>query len=119
MKPTVLVVDDEAAVRYTLRAILEEEHIDVVEAADGLAALELIDRGGIELVLTDLRMPRMDGMALLTELAQRPGSPRVIMITAHGSERLAVEAIKHGALDYFAKPFEADELVECVRALLD
>jgi two-component system response regulator HydG len=119
MKPTVLVVDDEAAVRYTLRAILEEEELDVVEAADGLAALEIIDRGGIELVLTDLRMPRMDGMALLTELAQRPGSPRVIMITAHGSERLAVEAIKHGALDYFAKPFEADEIARVVTRSLE
>ncbi len=119
MKPIVLVVDDEAAVRYTLRAILEEEHLEVVEAADGVEALELIDRGGIELVLTDLRMPRMDGMALLTELAQRPGSPRVIMITAHGSERLAVEAIKHGALDYFAKPFEADEIARVVTRSLE
>ena len=74
MKPRVLVVDDEAAVRYTLRSILEEEEIDVEEAADGVAALAIIDRGGIELVLTDLRMPRMDGMELLTELSQRPGS---------------------------------------------
>jgi len=119
VKPTVLVVDDEAAVRYTLRSILEEEDIEVVEAADGLAALEIIDGGGIELVLTDLRMPRMDGMTLLTELAQRPASPRVIMITAHGSERLAVEAIKHGALDYFAKPFEADEIARVVSRSLE
>ena len=119
MKPTVLVVDDEAAVRYTLRSILEEEDLEVIEAPDGLAALEIIDRGGIELVLTDLRMPRMDGMELLTELAQRPGSPRVIMITAHGSERLAVEAIKQGALDYFAKPFEADEIARVVARSLE
>jgi two-component system, NtrC family, response regulator HydG len=118
-KPTVLVVDDEAAVRYTLRSILEEEAISVIEAADGVAALELVDRGGVDLVLTDLRMPRMDGMALLSELGTRPGAPRVIMITAYGSERLAVEAIKRGALDYFAKPFEAEEIVRVVARSLE
>jgi two-component system response regulator HydG len=119
VKPTVLIVDDEAAVRYTLRCILEEEAIAILEAADGLEALALLDRGGVDLVLTDLRMPRMDGMALLGELASRPGAPRVIMITAHGSERLAVEAIKRGALDYFAKPFEADEIVRVVGRSLE
>jgi DNA-binding NtrC family response regulator len=116
---TVLVVDDESAVRYTLRSILEEEGLEVVEAPDGAAALELVDRGGIELVLTDLRMPRMDGMALLDELAARPAAPRVIMITAYGSERLAVDAIKRGALDYFAKPFEPDEIVRVVTRAIE
>jgi len=119
VKPTVLVVDDEAAVRYTLRSILEEEDIAVVEASDGAEALEIVDRGGVDLVLTDLRMPRMDGMELLSELALRPGAPRVIMITAYGSERLAVEAIKRGALDYFAKPFEAEEIVRVVSRSLE
>ncbi len=119
MKPTVLVVDDEAPVRYTLRSILEDEQLEVVEAADGVAALEAVDRGGIDLVLTDLRMPCMDGMALLSELAQRPAAPKVIMITAYGSERLAVEAMKRGALDYFAKPFEADEIIRVVQRNLE
>jgi DNA-binding NtrC family response regulator len=119
VKPTVLVVDDETAVRYTLRSILEEEGVTVLEAQDGVAALELVDRGGVDLVLTDLRMPRMDGMELLSEIAARPGAPRVIMITAYGSERLAVEAIKRGALDYFAKPFEAEEIVRVVGRSLE
>ena len=119
MTPTVLVVDDEAPVRYTLRAILEEESIAVLEAEDGMAALEIIDEHQVDLVLTDLRMPRMDGMALLTELGLRPAAPRVIMITAYGSERLAVEAIKRGAIDYFAKPFDADEIVRVVARSLE
>ncbi|MFH2005773.1 MAG: sigma-54 dependent transcriptional regulator [bacterium] len=120
MKPCVLVVDDEAALRYTLRAILEEEdELEVEEAEDGAAALQRIDRGGVDLVLTDLRMPRMDGMQLLAELAERPGAPRAIMITAHGSERMAVEAMKRGALDYFAKPFDGDEIMRVVRRSLE
>jgi two-component system response regulator HydG len=119
-KPCVLIVDDEAALRYTLRAILEEaEDVTVEEAEDGAAALERIDRGGVDLVLTDLRMPRLDGMALLAELAQRPGAPRAIMITAHGSERMAVEAMKRGAVDYFAKPFDGDEIVRVVHRSLE
>ena len=119
-KPCVLVVDDEAALRYTLRAILEEEgNLAIEEAEDGAQALERIDAGGVDLVLTDLRMPRMDGMALLAELARRPGAPRAIMITAHGSERMAVEAMKSGAVDYFAKPFEGDEIVRVVHRSLE
>jgi DNA-binding NtrC family response regulator len=119
-KPCVLIVDDEAALRYTLRAILEEEgNLAIEEAEDGAQALERIDAGGVDLVLTDLRMPRMDGMELLAELAGRPGAPRAIMITAHGSERMAVEAMKNGAVDYFAKPFEGDEIVRVVHRSLE
>jgi len=110
----VLVVDDEPAVRYTLRSILEEADLEVDEAADGSEALQRIDRGGIDLVLSDLRMPRMDGMALLDELRRRPAAPGLILITAYGSERVAVEAMKRGALDYFAKPFDADEIARVV-----
>jgi two-component system response regulator HydG len=112
--PTVLVVDDEAPLRYTLRAILEDEGLAVREATDGHTALAELDRGGIDLVLTDLTMPGMDGMALLEALAARPGAPRAILITAHGDERTAVAAMKRGALDYFAKPFDPDEVARVV-----
>jgi two-component system response regulator HydG len=118
-KPTVLIVEDDAAVRYTLRAILEDEGFAVREAADGEAGLEIVDAEPIDLVLTDLRMPKMDGMALLGELARIPGGPRAIMITAYGSERLAVEAMKQGALDYFSKPFEPAEIARVVRRNLE
>ncbi len=113
LKPRVLVVDDDPGLRYTLREILESAGLDVDDAADGLAALEHLQAQPAQLVITDLRMPRLDGMELLRRLAGQ--SPRVVVITAHGSERQAVEAMKAGAYDYFRKPFETEELLAVVR----
>jgi DNA-binding NtrC family response regulator len=113
------VVDDDPGVRYTLREILESEGLLVEEAADGAEALARFEARPAALVVTDLRMPGMDGMALLRALAARPRPPRVVVITAHGSERHAVEAMKAGAHDYFRKPFETDELVAVVRRALE
>ena len=115
-----LVVDDDAGIRYTLRGFLEDAGIEVDDAKDGLDALEKLDAGlEPDLVITDLRMPRMDGMELLRKIKERPRAPVVVMITAHGSERQAVEAMKLGAFDYFRKPFEPDELLAVVRRALD
>ena len=114
MKPRILVVDDDAGVRYTLREILESADTEVFEAEDGQAALDWLGREHADLVITDLRMPRMDGMKLLSELSTRPDRPLVIVLTAHGSERHAVEAMKRGAYDYFAKPFDADAVLAVV-----
>lgn len=116
--PRVLVVDDETGVRYTLRAILEDESFEVVEAATGKEALDALDAGRVDLIVTDLRMPEMDGMQLLEALGKRVGAPPAIMVTAHGSERMAVEAMKRGALDYFAKPFDPDDVARVVRRSL-
>ncbi len=114
MKPRILVVDDDAGVRYTLREILESADTDVFEAEDGHEALDWLAREHADLVITDLRMPRMDGMKLLAELSTVPDRPTVIVLTAHGSERHAVEAMKRGAYDYFAKPFDADAVLAVV-----
>jgi two-component system response regulator HydG len=95
----VLIVDDDPGVLYTLREILESEGLEVAQAQDGVEALERFDASPVPLVVTDLRMPRMDGMLLLTKLAARTPAPKVVVITAHGSERQAVEAIKAGAYD--------------------
>ncbi len=111
----VLLCDDDAGVRYTLREILESAGLEVVEAKDGAEALERFEESFFPLVVSDLRMPRMDGMELLRHLAGRNPAPRVVLVTAHGSERQAVEAMKAGAWDYFRKPFDTAELLGVVR----
>lgn len=118
-RPRALVVDDDPGVRYTIREILEAEGLGVAEAGDGLAALEQVEAVRPELVVTDLRMPQLDGMELLRRLTARAPAPRVVLVTAHGSERQAVEAMKSGAYDYLCKPFETEELLAVVRRALE
>jgi DNA-binding NtrC family response regulator len=109
----VLVVDDEEAMRFALSEIMEESGIEVVCAGSTEQALQHID--GVDVVVTDFAMPGRSGLELLDEVrALDPGLP-VIMITAHGSERIAVQALKRGAYDYIAKPFDNDEVAYSVR----
>lgn len=120
MKPRALVVDDDDGVRYTVANVLEESGLDVEEADSGEAALERLSKASaFHLVITDLRMPGIDGLELLRRIKVEPAPPRVIMITAHGSERAAVEAMKLGAFDYFRKPFEIDELLAVVQRAVE
>jgi DNA-binding NtrC family response regulator len=111
----VLVVDDDPGVRYTLREILSSAGFAVEEAAGGEEALRRLEAAPASVVVSDLRMPGIDGMELLRRLVARSPAPRVVLVTAHGSERQAVEAMKAGAWDYFRKPFDAEELVAVVR----
>jgi two-component system response regulator HydG len=115
----VLVVDDDVGVRYTLAEILREVPVAVELAEHGQQALELARQSSFDLVITDLRMAPMDGLELLTRLRAEQPALKVIVVTAHGSERHAVEAMKLGAFDYFKKPFEVDELVAVVQRALD
>lgn len=115
-----LVVDDDEGVRYTLAAFLEDAGVEVHQAKDGIDGLAQVDAVDPHLVLTDLRMPRLDGFGLLAKLRARVPAPLVVMITANGNERDAIAAIKLGAFDYFRKPFEADVLeavIERARAM--
>jgi two-component system response regulator HydG len=113
----VLVVDDDAGVRFTIRGVLEDDGIEVDEATDGADALARLEAapGRHHIVVTDLRMPGIDGLELLRRVRAQPDAPHVIMITAHGSEQHAVMAMKAGAYDYFRKPFDIDELTAVVR----
>ena len=112
-RPRVLIVDDELNLRKVMGAVLARDGFEVLEAADGEAALGLID-SSVSLVITDLRMPKIDGMGLLRRVvAEFPDVP-VIMITAHGSVDSAVEAVKLGAFDYVEKPFEQTHLRQIV-----
>ena len=106
----VLVVDDELNMRLVLGAMLKKEGYDVASAADGREALEILKSGRIAVVITDLKMPRIDGMELLRRITEHYPEVPVVMITAHGTVATAVEALKKGALDYVTKPFELDEL---------
>ncbi|HJZ84176.1 MAG TPA: sigma-54 dependent transcriptional regulator [Polyangia bacterium] len=108
-RPRVLIADDEANLRRVLGAILEREGYEVLAAADGEEALELMSQD-VHTVITDLKMPRLDGMSLLRKVAAEWPDVPVIMITAHGSVDNAVEAVKLGAFDYIEKPFEREQI---------
>jgi len=109
MKHTLLVVDDEEAARYALRQAFQAEY-RVVEAGSVAEARARLRAERPTVVLLDYHLPGEDGLALLREIGNAPEAPAVVMITAHGSERVAVEAMKAGAYDYLAKPYELDEL---------
>ncbi|MEM9693490.1 MAG: sigma-54 dependent transcriptional regulator [Myxococcota bacterium] len=113
----VLVVDDDASIRFTLEQLLQRDGHDVTAVATAKEALAELEDA--DLVLTDLAMPEMDGLELLTEIRKRKPHAVVIMITAFGSERVAVNAIKAGAYDYVAKPFDNDDLRQRVRRALE
>ena len=103
-KPRVLVVDDEADIRSSLRRILEYDGYEVADAATGAQALEMVEVDGPEVVLLDIKMPHMDGLEVLAELHRRqPGLP-VVMISGHGTIATAVQATRLGAFDFMDKP---------------
>ncbi len=110
----ILVADDEPNMRKVLRAMLRHDGYHVQLAEDGERALEVLENNHIDIVITDLRMPGIDGMDLLRRVIDHDGDLPVIMITAHGTVDTAVEAIKVGAFDYITKPFERRALREIV-----
>lgn len=114
----ILVVDDDATARYGVRRALEEKY-QVVEAESAAAARRVLVKENPHLLLLDIEMPEESGLSFLQELKARENSPAVIMITAYGSEKVAVEAMKAGAYDYLPKPFEVDELRLVVAKALD
>jgi two-component system, NtrC family, response regulator HydG len=124
MKGNILVADDDDGVRYMLTGLIEAAGHSVVAVKDGQEALDRVGRERFDVLVSDLRMPVLDGMALLdrlrtAELDAEHGGPRVVMVTAHGSERLAVEAMRRGAYDWFRKPFDEDELLAVIDRALE
>ncbi|MEE9558775.1 MAG: sigma-54 dependent transcriptional regulator [Candidatus Brocadiales bacterium] len=108
--PSILIVDDEKGARFGMRMALENEGYAVYEAASGPEALDAIDAECPGLVFLDINMPDMNGLEVLGRVREAEDPPLVVIVTAHGSEKIAVEAMKKGAYDYVAKPFEIDEL---------
>lgn len=109
-KAQLLIVDDEPASRYGIKKALTPFKLSIQEASEGKQALEMISQLNPDLVILDINLPGMDGLAVLAETTQLNHSPLVIVITAYGSEKVAVEAMKRGAYDYIAKPFEIEDL---------
>jgi two-component system response regulator AtoC len=114
----ILVVDDEPNLRRVLSALLVRDDYDVHAAEDGNRALEILGEHHIDMVLTDLRMPRMDGMELLRHVRAMDEDLPVVIVTAHGTVDNAVEALKTGAFDYITKPFDQTEVRTIVRKAL-
>src|SRR5215207_1298856 len=113
----ILVVDDEAQITRVLRRSLSAHHFEVRTAADGVSALELFVDLKPDLVITDLSMPDMDGIALCREIRKFSSVP-IIVLSVKGDEKVKVEALDAGADDYVTKPFGMDELLARVRAAL-
>ncbi len=110
MADRVLVVDDEQSLRKVLAATLQREGYEVTVCVDGEEAIAALERDGADVVVTDLVMPRMDGLTLLRKVIARHPDVPVIVVTAHGRIDSAVEAMKAGAFDFLAKPFDHEEL---------
>jgi DNA-binding NtrC family response regulator len=119
MSPAILVVDDERAIGIAIQRLLAGRGYEVETALSGEEALEKLDRRAYQLVITDLNLKGVTGMDVLRGAKQRSPDGAVIMITAYGSEKIAVEAMKAGAVDYLPKPFDNDELELVVERVLE
>ncbi len=110
----ILVADDELNLRKVLSGILKKEGYEVITAADGEEALALIGRERLQVIVTDLKMPKADGLEVLRYVQKNHPTLPVILLTAHGTIDNAVQALKLGAFDYVTKPFEKSELLQII-----
>jgi signal transduction histidine kinase len=115
----ILIADDEAGVRLTTHAILQQEGYDVESASSGQEAVEAIRQRHYDLVLTDLKMPGVDGLGVLAEVRKRSPLTVTVMMTGYGSVASALEAVQLGAYEYLLKPIEVEELKQAVRRSLE
>jgi len=111
----ILIIDDEPIIRKALREILEYEKYEIEEAENVKTALEIIEKQEFKLILSDIKMPEMNGIDFLEELQKRENNIPVIMITGHGDVDTAVEALKKGAFDFLQKPLDMNRLLISVR----
>jgi len=119
MAETILVVDDEAQIRNTLRGVLSEEGFDVLEAENGRAALEVLAHRKPRLAIVDIWMPEVDGIELVQRMRTQAPRVPIIVISGHGTIETAVRVIRDGAFDFLEKPFPLDALLRVVGRALD
>lgn len=118
MKANVIVVDDERTIRVPLKMILTEEGYDTQSASNGKEALELVKEHDFDIMITDLKMPEMDGMELIRQCQRICPQTSIIIITAYGSLESAIEALRMGAYDYILKPFDFDDVLIKIKRLI-
>ena len=116
-KNRILIVDDEADIALILKLQLEDAGYLTIRAQDGVEAIQAVREESYSLIMLDIKMPRMDGLEVLTRI-HNDDTPPVIMMTAHGSEDIAVDALRKGAVDYISKPFSTDDLLQKVERAL-
>jgi len=115
----ILIIDDEKSIRKTLREILEYEKFKVDEAADGIEGLDLLQKDKYDIILCDIKMPKMDGIEVLDKIIALGIDAPVVMISGHGNIETAVEAVKKGAFDFIAKPLDLNRLLVTIRNAMD
>ncbi|MES2592771.1 MAG: sigma-54 dependent transcriptional regulator [Bacteroidota bacterium] len=114
-----LIIDDEKSIRKTLREILEYEKYQVDEAADGSEGMAMIQKNKYDIILCDIKMPKMDGIEVLDKIMQLSSDTPVIMVSGHGNIETAVEAVKKGAFDFISKPLDLNRLLVTLRNAMD
>lgn len=117
--PKILIIDDEKAIRRTIREILEFEKYNVDEAEDGQQGLDMALKGNYDVILSDIKMPKLDGTELLAKLMAHGTESSLIMMSGHGNIETAVDAVKKGAFDYLAKPIDLNRLLVTIRNAMD
>jgi DNA-binding NtrC family response regulator len=115
----ILVVDDEKAIRRSIKEILEFEKHAIDEAEDGQMALDMALKNNYDIILSDIKMPKLDGIELLQKLIDNKVASAIIMMSGHGTIETAVDAVKNGAYDYLAKPIDLNRLLVSVRNALE
>ena len=115
----ILLIDDEKSIRKSLREILEFEKYKIEEAEDGVNGLNLALNGNFDLVLCDIKMPKMDGLELLSKFNEHQLESPIVMMSGHGSIETAVEAVKKGAYDFLSKPIDLNRLLVTVRNAIE
>jgi two-component system, chemotaxis family, chemotaxis protein CheY len=124
MEPDVLIVDDSAAIRKILQRVLRQTGMSIGtihEAGDGQEAIELLKTQQVRMILSDINMPKMDGLQMLAALKAAPEwcNTPVVMITTEGGEAKVAEAVRLGAAGYVRKPFTADQIKEKLAGILE
>ncbi|MEO0404280.1 MAG: response regulator, partial [Bacteroidota bacterium] len=117
--PKILIIDDEAAIRSTLKEILEYEDYQVDEAEDGSQGLKKATEGKYDIIFCDIKMPKMDGTEALEKMVEAGVDSPIVMISGHGTVETAVEALKKGAYDFIEKPLDLNRILVTLRNATD